>query len=130
MKRIVAGFVLAFSCLSLIGIPMMSRTTAASAKAASVEVTQDKEETYTGTLVNMNGRMATIGFSLYLKDFTPDEEATRYLSILAEGDQDDLLKVIRKNDLGSFVPTGSTRRVIHVARKTVLPDGRTRIAVA
>jgi hypothetical protein len=87
-------------------------------------------EVYTGTIVAMNTRMASTGFTLYIKNYTPDEDVKRYLGILAEGDQDDLLKAIRNIDLGNIAVTGQTGRQINVARKSLLPDGRTRIAIA
>jgi hypothetical protein len=85
------------------------------------------QEVYTGTMVNMNGRMVSTGFNLSIKDFTTDEQALRYLGILGEGDQDDLLKVIRDLDLGRLSATGTVGRNLIVVRKRPLPDGRTRI---
>lgn len=90
----------------------------------------DSEEVYTGTIVNTSGRMVTTGFTLRLKGFTSDEDFSRYIGILGEGDQFDVLKAIKDIDLGSFIPTRDVGRQISVARKTTLPDGRTRIAVA
>ena len=90
----------------------------------------DPEEVYTGTIVNTGGRMVTTRFTLRLKGFTSDEDFSRYIGILGEGDQFDVLKVIKNIDLGSFIPTRDVGRQISVARKTTLPDGRTRIAVA
>ena len=90
----------------------------------------EPEEVYTGTIVNTSGRMVTTGFTLRLKGFTSDEDFSRYIGILGEGDQFDVLKVIKDIDLGSFIPTRDVGRQISVARKTTLPDGRTRIAVA
>ena len=87
------------------------------------------QEVYTGTMVNMNGRMVSTGFNLSIKDFTTDEQALRYLGILGEGDQDDLLKVIRDLDLGRLSATGTVGRNLIVVRKRPLPDGRNRIIV-
>ena len=123
MKRLLVFFVLAFAYVSFIWIPVRSKAEATPSKSAFKEV-------YTGTIVSMGGRMVSTGFSLYIKEFTSDEDFNRYLSILSEGDQLDVLKVIRDVDLGSFAPTGQVGRRINVARKTVLPDGRTRIVVA
>lgn len=96
---------------------------------------QDKKksnfpEVYTGTIVSMSGPMRSTSFNLTIKDFTSDEDAKRYLSILAEGDQDDLLKVIRENDMGRLSATGTVGRSLMVARKTLLPDSRIRIVAA
>jgi hypothetical protein len=90
----------------------------------------DFREVYLGTIVSMRGGMATTTFNLSLSDYTSDEEANRYLAILAEGDQDDLLKVIRKNRLGRLSTTRSLGRDLIVVRKTLLPDGKTRIVAA
>ncbi|HJZ81740.1 MAG TPA: hypothetical protein VKD91_15395, partial [Pyrinomonadaceae bacterium] len=101
---------------------------------ASVASAQDKKKTfqevYTGTFVTMNGPMRSTGFNLSIKDFTDDAETQRYLGILAEGEQDDLLKVIRDNDLGRLSATGTVGRPLLVVRKTQLPDGRIRIVAA
>ena len=87
------------------------------------------QEVYTGTMVNMNGRMVSTGFNLSIRDYTSDEQAQRYLGILGEGDQDDLLKVIRDLDLGRLSATGTVGRNLIVVRKRALPDGRNRIIV-
>ena len=90
----------------------------------------DTAEVYTGTIVSTSGRMRTTGFTLRLQSFTSDENFNSYLAILLEGDQFDVLKKIRDLEVGTFAPTGLTARRIDVARKTELPDGRTRIVVA
>jgi hypothetical protein len=101
----------------------------------SVAGSQDKkksgfQEVYTGTIVAMNGPMRSTTFNLSIKDFTDDATAQRYLGILAEGDQDDLLKVIRDNELGRLSTTGTVGRNLIVVRKTQLPDGKLRIVAA
>jgi len=88
------------------------------------------QEVYTGTIVTMNGPMRTTSFNLSIKDFTSDQDTQKYLGILAEGDQDDLLKVIRDLELGRLSTMRTVGRSLIVARKTPLPDGRTRIVGA
>jgi len=88
------------------------------------------QEVYTGTIVSMNGRAVSTGFNLSIRDFTSDEDARAYLAILAEGDQEDVLKKIRDLDLGRISATGQTGRNLLVVRKTQLPDGKTRIVAA
>ena len=88
------------------------------------------QEVYTGTVVSMNGPMRTTTFNLSIKDFTSDEDAQKYLSVLAEGDQDDLLKLIGDLELGRLSGMRTVGRRLIVARKTPLADGRTRIVVA
>ena len=129
--KILAFTLLACSVLSLCALPSNGFATRfIPPNSRAVTANPEPEEVYTGTIVNMNGRMATTGFTLRLKGFTSDEDFSRYIGILGEGDQFDVLKVIKDIDLGSFIPTRDVGRQITVARKTTLPDGRTRIAVA
>jgi len=88
------------------------------------------KEVYTGTLMSTNGPMRTTSFNLSIKDFTPDETAQLYLSMLVEGDQFDLLKKIKDLDLGYMSAHGSLGRRLLIARKHELPDGKTRIIAA
>ena len=117
--------------ISFIAMWPKSRLGTASTKPTlALSPSKDSREVYTGTIVTMNTRMMTTGFTLYINNYTPDAEIKRYLGVLAEGDQFDLLKIIRNIDLGNISITGQTGRQINIARKTLLPDGRTRIAVA
>ena len=88
------------------------------------------QEVYTGTIAAMNGPLRTTTFNLSIRDFTTDDDARRYLSILAEGEQDDLLKEIRKLEMGRLSTTRTVGRSLIVARKTTLADGRIRIVAA
>jgi len=87
------------------------------------------KEVYTGTLLNVSGRSASTGFTLTVEARTSDEDAQRYLSILANEGQDGLMKAIRKNKLGFIAATGQTRRDLLVIRETQL-DGQRRITAA
>jgi hypothetical protein len=89
-----------------------------------------KDEVYTGTIYSMNGRAASTGFTLSIKNYTSDEEARGYLNMLVEGDQDDVLKKIRDLELGRLSTTGRTGRNLIVVRKSETSDGKTRIVVA
>jgi hypothetical protein len=96
---------------------------------------QDKKKSdfldvYTGTLMNSNGPMRTTSFNLSIKEYTTDEVAQGYLGMLVEGDQFDLLKKIDDLDLGFMSAHGSLGRKLLIARKTQMPDGRTRIVAA
>lgn len=88
------------------------------------------KEVYTGTLMNTNGPMRTTSFNLSIKDYTPDDTAQLYLSMLVEGDQFDLLKKIQDLDLGYMSAHGSLGRRLLIVRKHELPDGKTRIIAA
>jgi hypothetical protein len=123
---LLACSMLSFNMFSSNGSPAATTTS----KPPTASENSDPEEVYTGTIVNTSGRMVSTGFTLRLKGFTSDEDFSRYIGILGEGDQFDVLKAIKDIDLGSFIPTRDVGRQISVARKTQLPDGRTRIAVA
>ena len=87
------------------------------------------KEVYTGTLINMSGGSVSTGFNLTLTGQTSDEEAQHYRSILAAEGQDDLLKAIRKNNLGFIAATGQTRRNLLVVREGQIEGSRRIIAV-
>src|SRR5262249_17307320 len=87
------------------------------------------QEVYTGTIYSMTGSARSTGFNLSIRDYTSDEEAQRYLAMLAERDQEDVLKAIRVLDLGRLSATGTVGRNLLVVRKSQLPDGKTRIVV-
>src|SRR5262249_11682450 len=95
--------------------------------AAAQEKKKGFQEVYTGTIYSMNGGGASTGFNLSIRDYTSDEQANRLLGILAEGNQETLLKTIDDNDLGRLSATGHTGRYLLVVRKTQRPDGDTRI---
>ena len=90
----------------------------------------DFKEVYTGTLMATNGPMRTTSFNLSIKDYTPDDTAQLYLSMLVEGNQFDLLKKIQDLDLGFMSGGGSLGRRLLIVRKHELPDGKTRIVAA
>jgi hypothetical protein len=90
----------------------------------------DFKEVYTGTLMATNGPMRTTSFNLSIKDYTPDETAQLYLSMLVEGDQFDLMKKIQDLDLGFMSAHGSLGRRLLIVRRHELPDGKTRIVAA
>jgi len=96
----------------------------------SVAAQEKKEATpkqvYTGTIVSMSGGLASTSFSLTLAGLTTNEETEKYLSVLAEDDQDALLKELRNKKLGSFAATGQTGRDLLVVRD-VKVDGKRRV---
>lgn len=73
-----------------------------------------QKETYTGTVLSYgsgrNTRTTTNTFTLYVTGTTSDADVDRAVSILQEGDQDDLLKAIGKNDFGNFSVGGRLGR--------------------
>lgn len=87
------------------------------------------KEVYTGTIVNMTGRAVSTGFTLTLEGRTTDVEAQQYLSVLASGGQEGLMKAIRKNNLGFIAATGQTRRDLLLVREAQI-EGKRRVIVA
>ena len=87
------------------------------------------KEVYTGTIVNMNGRSVSTGFNLTITALTSDQEAARYRSILGNEGQEDLLKAIRKNNLGYIAATGQTRRNLLAVREGQIEGKRRVMAV-
>ena len=118
MKRIFMSLLLT-ACVSMLSV---------SAAAQNNEEGYAKE-VYTGTLVNVNGRAISTGFTLTLTSRTSDEEAQKYLSILASEGQDDLLKAIHKNNLGFMAATGQVGRDLLVVREGQVNGKRRIIAV-
>src|SRR5262245_20338267 len=118
------------SRVSLMGLLVVFMLTAVVVSAQDDKKKNGFQEVYTGTIVNMNGRMASTTFNLSIRDYTTDEQTQQYLAILAEGDQDDVLKKIRDLDLGRISTTRTVGRNLIVVRKTQLPDGKTRIVAA
>ena len=90
----------------------------------------DFKEVYTGTLMQMNGPTRSTSFNLSIKDYTSDQDAQLYLSMLVEGDQFTLLNKIKDLDLGFMSAAGSLGRRLLVVRKTQVADGKTRIVAA
>ena len=98
-----------------------------SLQAAAQEKKQpSSKEVYSGQIVSMSGRSISTGFTLTLTGRTSNEEAQRYLSILASEGQDALLKALGKNELGRIAATGQTGRDLLVVRDAQL-DGKRRV---
>lgn len=118
MRRILISIILSVSGLMLPALAAVQEHEEGHAK-----------EVYTGTLVNVSGRMVTTSFTLTLTGRTSDEEAQRYLSVLGSEGQDGLMKSMRKNDLGYIAATGQTRRDLLVVREAQI-NGKRRIIAA
>jgi hypothetical protein len=119
-------------CVFLTPLTPAQKKSGAHQKSQKSEASDDerpKKEVYTGTIVNMSGRSASIGFTLTLESKTSDEEALKYLNILATQGQDEFLGAIRKNNLGYIAATGQTRRDLLVVREHII-EGQRRIIAA
>ena len=88
------------------------------------------QETFTGTVLSygsgMNTRTTTRTFTLRINGQTSNQQAQRLLGVLQESGQDDLLKDIRNEDLGSFSVGAQLGRTLNVVHESMV-DGRRRI---
>ena len=86
-------------------------------------------EEYNGNIISYNGpRVRTAFFTLRISGQTSNQDASRFLGILRDEGQDDLLRAIRDRELGTFTITGQLARDVNVVRETTM-DGRRRIFV-
>jgi hypothetical protein len=89
-------------------------------------------ETYTGTVLyygsGLNTRSVSRSFTLNLTGQTPDTQAQSFLQTLQEGNQNDLLRAIQRQDLGRFSVGANVGVPINVVRESVV-DGRRRIFI-
>lgn len=116
MKRIIGTFTLSALMLLLTSISGLA---------------QQDRTTITGSALiygtGANTRTVSRTFTLNINGLTSAEDAKRYLSILQNGDQDDLLKAIGQNDLGSFSLGGSLGRRLNAVVADKTEDGKVRI---
>lgn len=100
--------------------------------AAASKSNAQTRETYTGTVVSFGSgrdtRTRTGTFSLIINGQTSEREAQRFLGILQENGQSELLKEIGKEDLGRFSVGANVGVPINVVRESVV-DGKRRIFV-
>jgi len=132
MKKSLVLIFVSVLCLVLTPLTPAQKKSSTSQKSQKSETSEDerpKKEVYTGTIVNMSGRSASIGFTLTLESKTSDEEALRYLNVLATEGQKEFLDAIRKNNLGFIAATGQTRRDLLVVREHII-EGQRRIIAA
>jgi len=96
------------------------------------KVNGQTRETYTGTVLSygtgLNTRTVTRTFTLIINGTTSDAEADENLNILQSGGQDDLLKTIRKQELGRFSIGANVGIDINVVRENV-SNGQRRIFI-
>jgi hypothetical protein len=93
------------------------------ASGASSEVSAQSRRTYTGTVLSygtgFNTRTVTRTFTLTIDGTTPDSSANEYLNTLQSGGQSDVLKLIRKQELGRFSVGANIGIPINVVRESV-----------
>jgi hypothetical protein len=89
----------------------------------SSNVRGQTRETYTGTVLSygtgLNTRTVTRTFTLTLNGTTSDQEAQEYLGVLQSGGQDDVLRAIKKQELGRFSVGPNVGVPVNVVRESV-----------
>lgn len=100
------------------------------AMLAGAAIAQE-QTTFTGSALiygsGFNTRTVTRTFTLRIKGATSDSDTTRYLKILQDGGQDDLLKAVRNQDVGNFSLGGQLARTLNAVRVENIGGGKTRI---
>jgi hypothetical protein len=98
--------------------------------ASDATAQQAGREVFTGTVLSygsgFNTRTTTGTFTLRINGQTSSQQAQRLLGILQESGQDDLLKDIRNEDLGSFSVGAQVGRTLNVVHESMV-DGKRRI---
>ena len=89
-------------------------------------------ETFTGTVLSygtgLNTRTVTRNFTLNINGQTSNEKAQSFLNTLQEGNQDDLLNAIKKEDSGRFSVGANVGVPVNVVRESTV-DGKRRIFI-
>jgi len=87
-------------------------------------------ETYTGTILSygrgLNTRTTTATFTLTIDRQTSNDRAQRLLGLLQEDDEADLLREVRREDVGSFSVNGRIGPRLNVVRESTV-NGQRRI---
>jgi hypothetical protein len=98
---------------------------------AVVQANAQPNETYTGTMIGVGGRLGGVSrtFTLTINGHTPDSEASRDVAILAEGGQDALMDAIRDKRLGRFSLGGQVGRELNFVNETALSNGERKIMI-
>ena len=90
---------------------------------AAANVSAQSKETYTGTVLSygsgFNTRNRTGTFTLNIAGTTSDSLAQEYLNTLQSGGQDDVLNLIKKEELGRFSIGGNVGVPLNVVRESV-----------
>ncbi len=93
---------------------------------AASKANAQTRETYTGTVLSygtgFNTRTVTRTFTLTINGLTTDAQAQENLSLLQEKGQDDVLNVIRKQELGRFSVGENVGVPVNVVRESIDGD--------
>jgi hypothetical protein len=90
---------------------------------------QDKKsgpEKFTGRalVVGSPTSGATTWFTLFIQEYTSDEDTLKYVTILKEQGQQAFKKALGKIEVGWIAPTGQTREPVNIARSHDVEGGR------
>ncbi|MGH9531720.1 MAG: hypothetical protein ACRD2Q_04960 [Terriglobales bacterium] len=88
-----------------------------------------KKEVYSATAMGVAGVAGgrTLSLTLYINDYTTDEEAVQLAQTLKTGGSDALLKAMEKLEKGRVAVVGRTGNTVAVIRSRPLENGRRRI---
>jgi hypothetical protein len=93
---------------------------------------QAGQETFIGTVLSygtgLNTRSDTRSFTLRINNQTSSQQAQKFLGVLQESGQDDLLETINNEDLGNFSVGAQLGRTLNVVRESTV-DGKRRIFI-
>ena len=97
---------------------------------SDVNAQRAQRETYTGTVLSygngLNTRTTTGTFTLTIDRQTSNERAQQLLGLLQQDNDDDLLREVRREDVGSFSINGRIGPRVNVVRETMV-NGQRRI---
>lgn len=101
-----------------------------SACFGSAEAFGQERTTITGTVLSygsgLSTRMSTRNFTFHINRTSTEADTERYLAALQRGGQDDLLNVMKNEDLGNFSLGGRVGRTVNFIRVEDI-EGRKRI---
>ena len=85
------------------------------------------DATFTGTVMSFgsgrNTRTTTAPFTMRVTGVTSDIQAARYLTVLQDGGQDDLLRTVQNENLGFFASGGRVGDALNIVRVSDI-DGK------
>lgn len=98
-------------------------------EAASAKTTR---EVYSATAISVGGTAGgkSVGMTMYIDSYTPDDEVARLAEILKTKGEDGLTSALEKLKVGRIAPTGSTGNDVSVARSRPMEAKRRIILVS
>jgi hypothetical protein len=114
-----------FMILTLLAIVIIAPPTAPG-QSGNEGAAKNQKETFTGTLIGIGGPLAgrSTPFTFTIKGVTSDQDAQRYVGLLAEKGQDGLMSAVKDQKLGTFALSGQVGRDVNVVRIHRTETGR------